>query len=162
MMTYTKEYNDSCEKLENTFKSLNINFKKIYLEDDDINYIINFQTSNAPLISIQSLKNVEGLVFIDHADNSLNFMVINIFAIRKKQNLEFYYELVNDVNGIINHGKFILHKDTYRIIYRAVVDYDKEYDIFSNELFKSIIDDFLKNLSVFFVIMKKKGVNNNG
>lgn len=161
METITNDINISAQKLEQVLNELKINYGKIDLDDGDINYIINFSSENAKLISIRELNTIEGLIFIDAESRSLNFIVINIYLIKDQKNINYYYELVNEVNGIINHGKFTIYKDPYRIIYRAVVDYDNTYDIFSKDLLQSIVDDFLDNLSVFYVILKKRGIDKN-
>lgn len=157
----TNEINSSCEKLEQTFNELDVKFGKIDLNDEDVNYLINFSTSNAKLFSIKALNTIEALVFIEPENSSLNFMALNVYQIKNAKKLNYYYEIVNDVNGIINHGKFTIHKAPYRIIYRAVIDYDSSFDIFSKELFKSILDDFLENLSILYIIMKRRDIDNN-
>lgn len=158
--TNDNDINNICDKIERIFNELNISFEKVDLNDEDANYIISFSSSNAALSSIQSLNIIEGLLYIDSQDLSLNFLSFNVYQIKNVEDLNYYYELVNDINGFINHGKFIINKDPYCIIYRAVIDYEEDHETFSRNLIQNIIDDFLDNLSALFVLMKRKGAIN--
>ena len=147
-----QSYNKLCEELEINFKKLGYKYKKIDL-DEDANYMLSIGTEKSGLESIRKLKTIDGVViYVDVADYSLNIIATNVYKINRERDINTYYKLVNNVNNIIDHGRFSLYAEKYSILYRSTIEQGEGS---LEKKIKNIVDEYLGNLAIFYVCKKK-------
>lgn len=150
-----QDYNSFSDRLEKVLNNLGYSFRIVDLGDNDLNYILILNGKQSNILSLKKIDKISCLIYIDNMDKSLNFMAINLYRIQDKNDLENCYKLVNDVNYAIDHGKFSVQENLSNITYKAVIDYNEQYDIISEPIIKKIIRDFFYNLSYFLAFMNR-------
>ena len=76
-----KNMNDTLikKKIEKIFSELNIKYENGEFQDDDINYIITFNTYG----KLKSLNSINAVLYLHHMDFSSNLLVPNVFSLRE-------------------------------------------------------------------------------
>lgn len=152
------KYNSLIDRIENIFDNLNIKFKSIDLDDDDINYIITFNVNK----KIKHLNNIDGVLYFHNTDYSMNFLVLNVYNLDDKNNsidtLDLY-ESVNDINSLLLNGSFLI-EDNKHIFYKSSVNCGEGYYSLDEQLLNRQIDIFIGGLIKLFDILKAKDKDN--
>lgn len=158
MVKNMKNYNLIKSKIETIFRDLKIDYEYVDFQDDDINYLINFNTYG----KLKSLNSIKGIIYFHYSDFSMNFIVLNIYNL-DDENMDIdtldIYEAVNDINSELLYGSFLI-EDNKHIFYRSSINCGKDYAGFDTQILKRQLDVFADGLvNLFNIIINKEHEN---
>lgn len=156
MVKNMKNYNLLKDKIEKIFKELKISYEYVDFDDNDINYIISFNTYGR----LKSLNSIRGILYLHHADFSLNLVVPNIYTLSDSdESLDTLdlYEITNDLNSELLYGGFFI-EDNKNIFYKSSLNCNNEYIGLNDKILMRQINIFVNGLEKLFTIIKKHGL----
>lgn len=139
-------------KIELIFERLKINYELLDLEDEDINYDIEFNANG----KYKAVGRINGILYFHHNDYSLNLIISNIYRLKESDNLSFFYELINNLNINFTYGKFYVLTDKTQIIYRSNVSCGENYLLLNESLLQTHLDIFIDALEILFESIRSK------
>ncbi len=142
------------KKIEKIFSELNIKYENGEFQDDDINYIITFNTYG----KLKSLNSINAVLYLHHMDFSSNLLVPNVFSLRETdESLDTLdiYEVVNEINSDFPYGSFLVVDNTY-IFYRSSINCGENYIGLNGLFLKRQLDTFAKGLEQLFMVIRSK------
>lgn len=147
----------NCEEIKKDVESILNELKVIYtyvdFEDDDINYLINFNTYGR----LKSLNSIGGILYFCHSNFSMNFLVLNIYSY-KGDDIRVY-EAINEVNSQLLYGSFLIDDDDTeekRILYRSSINCGRDYCGLDKSVLKQQLDVFATGLEKLFDLLKSR------
>ena len=142
------------KKIEKIFSELNIKYENGEFQDDDINYIITFNTYG----KLKSLNSINAVLYLHHMDFSSNLLVPNVFSLRETdESLDTLdiYEVVNEINSDFPYGSFLVVDNTH-IFYRSSINCGENYIGLNGLFLKRQLDTFAKGLEQLFMVIRSK------
>ena len=128
------------KQIESIFSSLYITYKKLHLNDGDINYSIRIH----PTGKLSSIGQRSCTLFLHKKDFTSNLVVGNICNIDKSYDLIPLYEIINKFNMITRLGNLLLHDidGNKQLIYKSSVSCGRDFCELTSELIKFQINEF--------------------
>ena len=153
-----KDYSSIRDEIEKIFLELKVTYKYVEFEDDDINYVITFNTYG----KLKSLNSVRGVLYLHSIDFSLNLLVPNVFTLSDTDDVIDtldIYEAVNDINSGLPYGSFLIEENKH-IFYRSSINCGENYMGLNEGILKRQLDIFIGGLENLFVVIKRIGQSN--
>lgn len=153
MVKNMKNYDNLKFKIESIFKELHIEYSLLNLNDDDLNYDIQINTTG----KLKLLGQINCILYFNNIDCSMNLIVGNIYRIQNNENILPLYEMLNEINQMQRAGNFTISniKDHRQIFYRCSVLCGKNF----SELDKNLVDfhfrNFTSSLEILLEYLKK-------
>lgn len=158
MVKSMKKYNLIKSIAETIFKELGIKYEEVNFNDEDLNYLITFNTYGG----LKSLNSIRGVLYFHKNDFTMNFIVLNIYTLDDENNnvdtLDIY-EMVNEINSEMLYGSFLIEDNKF-IFYRSSINCGINYSGLDKQLLKKQIDIFVEGLIKLFKTIKNKEDNN--
>lgn len=147
-----KDYSLLKDKIEKIFEELGIEYKSVDMDDEDINYCIEFK-ADGPLAAIGVIR---GFIYFHHNDYSMNIIITNIYKFENERNFSFFYELINNINIILSYAKFYIPTNKSQIIYRSEISCGNEYECLNENLIRKQISNCTNALEMLLECVRKK------
>lgn len=153
----TKE--DIVNLLEKSFNNFGIKFERI--DKTDCVYFVKVATNE----SFKNIRTISFLYFWDEKENCLILYISNIYKFSKNNELLKIYEIINDLNTIIDFGSFQITESAIdkqkEVIYRICISTNTEIYKLNENTIKAQIDIALRDLNYGLRYMKLKGLIGN-
>lgn len=150
----TNQYNEIKTKLESCFKELNYKYSLVDLNDNDLNYEVSIDSS----YFFKSMSNIQGIFYACIGDNTITLTIPNIYYLDKKKDLNHLYRIINDINSLLNHGRFLIKENLNHIVYSSSINCGENFSELTTMKIKSLSDDFFNNLIKLIAIFLKEKI----
>lgn len=135
------------KKVTDRLEQLGIEYEKIDLSDDDINFYLNIDGKQF-IKELKTIGKIGTLMYIDVEAETLNIFCTNIYRDCNKDSLLKAINVVNRVNSRITYGKVFVDRDG-KIIYQNAVPISESIDV------EKYIRAFVLTIWIFYCEMKK-------
>lgn len=149
----TKDYNYVHQRMEQCLNNLNYNFEYVEFDeqDYDINYYVFFKI---PFIKSEELFQV--LLYADLEDETVTLLSPNKYNLKDNKNIYDLYEVLNNVNNSILHGKFSIKKEDDVILYTVSINCGEDFNELNEKRIQSLINIFLQSLANLLKALSEK------
>ncbi len=144
----TKEYNDLKIKMENSFKNLNYHFEFVDFDDGDLNYFVR--------IILTKKMRFNCLLYAEIKKASISLLSFNIYSFDKNESLDPFYKIMNDINSIISHGKFIISENMREIQYLSTINFKENFSDFTDNKIEILVEDYKNNLKKLLWLLSNR------
>ena len=129
-----------CNQLEPILSSLHISYKRLPINDGDLNYSICINTAG----KLKSLNTISCTLYLHKADFSCNLIVGNIYNISHNEDLIKLYEIINKISFRTRIGNFLIHDidGKKQLIYKSSINCGREFCELTSELIQLQIKEF--------------------
>jgi hypothetical protein len=150
---------DIVSLLENSFNNLGVEFERI--DKTDCAYLVKVAANDL----FKNIGTISFLYFWDEEENCLILYVGNIYKFSGDNELLKIYEIVNDLNTIVDFGSFQISKSSTKnkkqITYRICLSTNTKIYKLDENTIKAQIDTALQSLNYGLRYMKIKGLIGN-
>lgn len=144
--------------IERIFENIKIEYEYIDLEDDDLNYLISFNTSRFGKLKVKN--DISGILYLSAVDNTLNMMVLNIYKLSDADDINAFYKYLNNLNQKVARGRYTIDDNSKQIIYRVTSNCGDEFEGLNEDLISLQLTSFMYGLEdLINWIAKEKEVN---
>lgn len=148
-----QEYKELSQKVESALSDLHIKYRVLDLEDTDLNYHITISTIG----KLKNLNTIDGLLYFQSADHSVNFFVANIFKIDNNDSILKLYDKINRINFSSPLGNYsIIETDQKQIVYKSAHYCGENFSNVNKELIQYIIVSFVATLIDLFDLLMEE------
>lgn len=137
-------------KIEKIFSELGIQYKRLDLDDEDLNYELKITTEG----DLKPLNYIHCISYLDFDRNTINTIIPNIYSVSNEDNITRLYETMNKVNMKTLTGVFNLFQSDDRekkqIIFRSTINCGENFSEIDTTFNKDYIFSLIFSLSYFF------------
>ncbi len=153
----TKE--DIVNLLENSFNNFGVKFERI--DKTDCVYLVKVSANN----SFKNIGPISFLYFWDEEEKCLVLYIGNIYKFSEDDESFKIYEIINDLNTIVDFGSFQIAKSTTKkkkqVTYKICLSTNTDIYKLDEKIIKAQIETALQSLNCALRYMKIKGLIGN-
>ena len=147
-------------KIEEIFSNSKIKYTYLNdVEDNDLNYDVWISVGGI----LSPLKFIQALCYISFEDNTLNFMVPNIYKITQEDNITQLYKIINKANIELSTGVFgvveISSTKSKQIIYKSTYNCEENFCNLTTTSFEEQINNIISNIIYIFGELKRMKID---